>query len=150
MTEPTLLIVDDCESDIFLVRRALKKAQVTCPVQEARNGEIAIDYLSGTGVFGNRHEYPMPGLMLLDLNMPMKNGFDVLEWVRSYPALNALVVIVTTASLRSEDVERAFTLKANSYLVKPSNMDALVNMVRSICDWTRINHFPPGNAMVVR
>jgi DNA-binding response OmpR family regulator len=88
--------------------------------------------------------------MLLDLNMPMKSGFEVLEWVRTQPALTRLTTIVLTASLRQEDVIRTFQLGASSYLVKPSNLQALTDMVRSLNAWTKLNHFPPLNGMVVR
>ena len=86
--------------------------------------------------------------MLLDLNMPMKNGFEVLTWVRAQPEFRRLSIIILTASRRPEDVERAFELGASSYLVKPSNMDALTAMVRGMRDWVQINHFPPLNDMV--
>jgi CheY-like chemotaxis protein len=150
MKEQTILLVDDSENDLFLMRRALKRAEFNVPVQEAHNGEIAISYLAGKGIYGNRNEYPSPALVLLDLNMPMKNGFDVLEWVRTQPSLRRLTIIVMTASLRPEDVDRAFELKAASYLVKPANMESLTSMARSIRDWTQINHFPPRNEMVVK
>jgi len=86
--------------------------------------------------------------MLLDLNMPMKGGFDVLAWVRSQPVLRRLSIVVLTASSRVEDVEQAFDLGANSYLVKPSNLDVLTDMVRCLHDWLQINHFPPLNETV--
>jgi CheY-like chemotaxis protein len=88
--------------------------------------------------------------MLLDLNMPMKNGFDVLSWVRSQPEFKRLSITILTASMRPEDVERAFDLGANSYLVKPSNLDALASMIRCLRDWIQINHFPPLNEAVTR
>jgi CheY-like chemotaxis protein len=81
--------------------------------------------------------------MLLDLNMPRKNGFDVLTWVRLQPNLKRLAIIILTASMRAADVERAFDLGATSFLVKPSNLDTLSTMMRCLCDWIQINHFPP-------
>lgn len=146
----TILLVDDSENDIFLMRMAFKKAKFNSPLQEVHNGEQAIAYLKGEGLYRDRNQYPLPSVMFLDLNMPMKNGFDVLGWVRTQPALKRLSIIILTASLRPEDVERAFDLGANSYLVKPSNMDALVAMLRCLRDWIQINHFPPLNDMVTR
>jgi CheY-like chemotaxis protein len=141
----TILLVDDSESDIFLMRTAFRKAGLDSLIQEGHNGEDAIAYLKGEGIYSDREQYPMPEVMLLDLNMPMKNGFDVLSWVRAQPAFRRLSIIILTASVRPEDVGRAFDLGANSFLVKPSNLDALVSMMRCLRDWMQINHFPPLN-----
>jgi CheY-like chemotaxis protein len=83
----TILLVDDSENDIDLMRMAFRKAEVNSPLQEVHNGEEAITYLKGEGIYSDREKYPLPSVMLLDLNMPMKNGFDVLSWVRTQPAL---------------------------------------------------------------
>src|SRR6185369_5715952 len=144
----TILLVDDSENDLFLMRMAFKKAEFRHPLQEVRNGEQAIAYLKGEGVFSDREKHPLPSIMLLDLNMPMKNGFEVLAWARAHPEFKRLSMIILTASIRPEDVERAFDLGASSYLVKPSNMDALVAMLRCLRDWVQINHFPPLNDLV--
>ena len=139
----TILLVDDSENDLFLMRAAFKKAAVDIPLQEVHNGEEAISYLKGNGPYGDRNRFPLPTVMLLDLNMPMKNGFEVLTWVRAQTGLKRLSVIVLTASIRTEDVERAFDLGANSFLLKPSDFAALVEMIGCLRDWIRINHFPP-------
>jgi CheY-like chemotaxis protein len=146
----TILLVDDSENDIDLMRMAFRKAEVNSPLQEVHNGEEAITYLKGEGIYSDREKYPLPSVMLLDLNMPMKNGFDVLSWVRTQPALKRLATIILTASMRPEDVERAFDLGATSYLVKPSNLETLVSTIRCLRDWIQINHFPPLNDMVMR
>ncbi|MEY2429727.1 MAG: hypothetical protein QOJ40_2612 [Verrucomicrobiota bacterium] len=146
----TILLVDDSENDIFLMRRAFKKAEFDTLLQEVHNGEQAIAYLKGEGVYGDRSTYPLPSVMLLDLNMPMKNGFDVLRFARAQPELNRLSIIILTASMREADVEQAYDLGASSYLVKPSTIDALADMIRCLRDWIQINHFPPLNEMVAR
>jgi CheY-like chemotaxis protein len=146
----TILLVDDSENDIFLMRRAFKKAEFDTLLQEVHNGEQAIAYLKGEGVYSDRNEYPLPSVMLLDLNMPMKNGFDVLRFARAQPELNRLSIIILTASMREGDVEQAYDLGASSYLVKPSTIDALSDMIRCLRDWIQINHFPPLNEMVAR
>ena len=128
----TILLVDDSEDDIFLMRMAFKKAEFNPPLQEVHNGEEAIAYLKGDGIYGNRDQYPLPAVMLLDLNMPMKNGFDVVAWVRAQPAFNRLSIIVLTASTRLDDVERAYDLGAKSYLVKPVGFEALVELVKTL------------------
>jgi CheY-like chemotaxis protein len=80
--------------------------------------------------------------VVLDLNMPKKNGYDVLAWVRAHPVLKRLAIVILTASMRREDVERAYYFGATSFLVKPSDLDTLAVMMRCLCDWVQINHFP--------
>jgi len=140
--QQTILLVDDSENDLILMRRAFKKAKCNSPLQEVRNGEQAIAYLKGEGPYGDRDKFPLPAVMLLDLNMPKKNGFDVLAWVRSQPLLRRLAIIILTASNRSEEVDRAFDLGATSFLVKPIALEDLATMMRHLCDWVQINHFP--------
>lgn len=147
---PTVLFVDDSENDMILMRRAFKKGEFRFSQQEVHNGEQAIAYLSGEGVYSDRSKYPLPSLVLMDLNMPMKSGFDVLQWIRTQPHLKRVSVMILTASQREEDVMRSFELGAASFLVKPSNLQALTDMVRSLNAWTRLNHFPPHNEMVAR
>jgi len=82
-------------------------------------------------------------VMLLDLNMPRKNGFEVLEWIRQQPALKRLRVYILSASSRSEDIERTYDLGAHSYLVKPSNLDGLMQLAKCLFAWLKLNHFAP-------
>lgn len=146
--QETILLVDDSENDHFMMRRAFKKAGFNNPLQEVHNGEQAMAYLQGEGIYNDREKFPVPSAVLLDLNMPMKNGFDVLSWARTHPDCKRLSIIVMTASMRAEDVERAFELGASSYLVKPSEINDLVSMILCLRGWFRINHFPPLNGMV--
>jgi CheY-like chemotaxis protein len=139
----TILLVDDCEDDFILMRRAFRQAKHTLPLQEVLNGEEAMAYLIGEGQYSDRNKFPMPIVMLLDLNLPKKNGYDVLTWVRAQPGLKHLPVFILTASMRLEDVECAFYLGATSYLAKPSNLETLAAMMQCLCDWVQINHFPP-------
>src|SRR5678815_2078194 len=122
----TVLLVDDSETDLFLTRTAFGKAAFNSPLQEVRNGAEAIAYLQGEGPYSDRNKFPMPAVVLLDLNMPMKNGFDVLTWVRGQSTLKRVAVIVLSASMRTEDIERAFELGANSFLVKPGSMESFI------------------------
>ena len=146
----TILLVDDSDNDLVLMRFAFEKAEFDTQLQVVHNGEEAIAYFKGEGAFSDRNQYPLPAVMLLDLNMPMKNGFDVLTWARSQPALKRLSIIILTASMRMEDVERAFDLGASSYLVKPGSLDDLAAMIRCLRDWLHYNHFPPLNEVVKR
>ena len=94
-------------------------------------------YLGGEGPFANRETYPFPDILLLDLNMPRKNGFEVLAWLRSDPRFSRLMVHVLTASSRPADVQLAYELHANSYTVKPSRLDELVDFVSALHQWHR-------------
>jgi CheY-like chemotaxis protein len=132
------------------MHRAFKKAEFHFPLREVHNGEEAISYLRGDGIYANRSEYPLPSMLLLDLNMPKKDGFDVLTWIKTQPQFNGLTIVVTTASSRPQDVSRAYELGATSFLVKPSASAELAAMVRSLRDFVTVDHFPPENGMVVR
>jgi CheY-like chemotaxis protein len=146
----TVLLVDDSENDLLLTRFAFKEAGFDSPLQEVHNGEEAIAYLKGEGPYSDRNTFPLPAVMLMDLNMPRKNGFDVLKWVRTQPAFKRMPVIVLSASKRPEDVAEAYDLGANSYLVKSGSLGDLIDMIRSLRDWLRYNHFPPLNETVRR
>lgn len=138
----TILLVDDSEDDRALMRMALKMAKCKVALYEARDGEEAIAYLSGHSIYSDRNKFPLPTVMLLDLNMPKKDGFDVLTWVRGRVGLSRLSITILTASMRREDLERSFDLGATSYLVKPSSLDALSAMMKCFCEWIQMNHFP--------
>jgi CheY-like chemotaxis protein len=143
--EPTILLVDDSEGDRCLMSVAFKKAQFNRLFQAVGDGEEALAYLKGVGVYSDRNQFPLPAVILLDLNMPKLNGFEVLQWWRAETSLRRLSMIVLTTSLRAEDVERAFDFGASGFLVKPATLDELVSMMRRLRDWLEINHFPPHN-----
>ncbi len=138
---PTILIVDDDECAALLMRTVFERAEFVEPLHFARDGMEAIAYLRGDGVFGDRAQFPFPTVVLLDLNMPGKNGFEVLAWIRRQPGLKRLRVYVMSASSQPEDIERAYDLGANSYLVKPGNLDGLMNQAKCLLAWLRCSHF---------
>lgn len=144
----TVLLVDDSENDMLLMRAAFKRADFNVLLNEAHNGTEAIAYLSGEGAFADRATYPLPSVVLLDLHMPHTNGFEVLAWARGRSSLVGTSMVVMTASMRNEDVKMAFDLGASSYLVKPLNLDDLVKMVACLEQWSRMNYFPPHNRMM--
>ena len=116
----TVLLAEDDPDDVLLTQIAFERARLANPLQVVRDGEEAIAYLKGTGKFANRAEFPMPSLLLLDLVMPLINGFEVLEWLREQqPGLNSLPVVVLTASETIHDIKLASQLGALSFLVKP-------------------------------
>jgi CheY-like chemotaxis protein len=125
-----ILLAEDNEDDILLIRHASKKAGILNPLFVVRGGEEAIDYLRGAGKFASRAEYPLPSLLLLDLNMPGKDGYEVLQWIRSQPELRSLRVVALTAESDMDAVNRAYQLGANSFLVKATDLNATIESIR--------------------
>ena len=138
----TILLVDDSEDDLLFMRMAFKKAGSALTLRDVCNGEEAIAYLKGEGPYRDRQKFPLPIVLLTDLNMPRKSGFDVLAWVRVQPLLKRLTIVILTASMRREDVDCAFDLGATSFLVKPGSLETLTAMTCCLCDWIQISHFP--------
>jgi CheY-like chemotaxis protein len=136
----TILLVEDDPNDVLLMQRAFRKANLTNPLPVARDGQEAIEYLNHQGHFADVTRYPPPTLMLLDLKMPRKDGFETLEWLRQQPGLKRIVVIVLSSSSELADINRAYDLGANSYLVKPGDFLALVDLVNSLASyWLAVN-----------
>lgn len=127
-----ILLVEDSDNDILLMRHALVRASVYNPVLVVRDGEEAIDYLRGEGKYSRRSEFPLPDLILLDLNMPRMNGFEFLSWLRAHPAFSSLRVIVLTTSEAIQDINRAYELGANSFLVKPHEIENLTALTSTL------------------
>ena len=139
----TILLVEDELDDAQLLIRAFRKAGIGNPVQHVEDGEMAIAYLAGQEPFADRGQSPYPTVILLDLKLPRRSGFEVLEWLRAQPGLRRLPVVVLTSSGQTEDVNRAYDLGANSYLVKPATAAALQEMVKSLnAYWIAINKTP--------
>lgn len=136
----TILLAEDDENDVELMRRAFRKAGILNPLQVVNDGEAAVEYLIGTVTNLSR---AVPRLLLLDLKMPKKNGFEVLAWLRSHPHLKRLPVVVLTSSKEHRDVDLAYELGANSYLVKPPDFRDLVEMMKSLGSyWFGMNQIP--------
>ena len=139
-----ILLVEDNEDDVFFLQRAMKNAGLNYPMVVATDGEQAIDYLSGAKEFSDRAQFPLPNLVLLDIKMPKVHGLDVLKWIRSESSLQTLVVIMLTTSHLEVDVDRAYRLGANSFLVKTPASEKLERMLRMVHDyWLQLNHPPP-------
>ena len=136
---PIILAVDDDDSAALLVSTVFERAGLVQPLQFARDGLEGIAYLSGEGIYSDRSLYPFPTAVLLDLNMPRKNGFEVLAWIRQQPALKHLHVYVLSASSQEEDIRRCYNLGANSYLVKPGNLDGLMHQARCLLAWLKLS-----------
>jgi len=131
-----ILLAEDDVNDALLVERALSRADIQNPVMVVRDGQEAIDYLKGKGPFADRKNFPLPTLALLDIKMPKKNGLEVLEWVRhNGGGLKLLPVIIMSSSSIQEDIDRAYQLGVNAYLVKPTAFDELVETLKTTTDF---------------
>lgn len=128
---PPLLLVDDDENDLFLLQRALNKANIRHSQQILTNGEEAISYLKGEGQFSDRDAFPIPRAMFLDLKMPFVSGFEVLEWISTQPQLSTLPVFILTGSSIERDRQRALDLGAKAYLLKPPAPEMLAELISS-------------------
>jgi CheY-like chemotaxis protein len=144
MKATSILQVEDEEADVFMLQVMFKRAGITSPVHVVTDGQMAMDYLAGAGAFADRKEHPLPCLVLLDLKLPRVNGLEVLEWIRRQPALKKLVVVVFSSSAQPADIEQAYTLGANSYIQKPSDMDQTLEIAQLLKGWwLNYNHYAP-------
>ena len=142
-TAKRVLIAEDDPSDVFLLQRAFNASGVPATLHFVRDGQEAIDYLGGEADYSDRAAYPLPDLMLLDLKMPRLNGFDVLEWLRKQPGLRRLLVTILTSSDQATDIDRAYDLGANSYLLKPHGSHELTDLVNRLQRyWLELNQRP--------
>jgi CheY-like chemotaxis protein len=130
-----VLVVEDNAEEVILLQRAFKRTELDIEVQFVVNGEEAIDYLSGADRFSDRLNFPEPDLVLMDLKMPRKGGFEVLEWFRNLREGAVVPVIVLTSSDREADVQRAYSLGANTYFIKPTSFDEFRDMIKIIYDY---------------
>jgi CheY-like chemotaxis protein len=131
----TVLMVDDSEEDQLLVRIALDKSGVCHRFHTVENGGQAVKYLLGESPFDDRGKHPLPSIMLLDLKMPPLDGFELLEWVQKQPKFAAIPQIVFSSSAFEHDVELAYKLGANAYIVKPATLPELVRLIQATLDF---------------
>ena len=117
MPQHNVLFIEDVHDDILLVERAMKKAGVQCSMTILRDGDEAVEYLKN--LESTATERQLPDLILLDLKLPRRSGFEVLEWIRQHHDFRRIPVVVLTSSKDRDDISKAYDLGANSYLVKP-------------------------------
>jgi CheY-like chemotaxis protein len=138
-----ILYVEDEDADVVLLQYVLGKVGICNPLQTVKDGRLAKDYLAGKEPFEDRRRHPLPGLVLLDLNLPYWSGFEVLMWIRQQRQLRRLPVVVLSSSNRPDDIARAYDAGANGYLVKPSALAELTSLVLGLRDfWLIHNRFP--------
>lgn len=130
-----ILLVEDSDDDALLFDRVVSKADLGIQMRRVHNGQEGIDYLLGTGEFADRKRFPFPHVVMLDLKMPICDGFDFLNWKREQPSLAGLPTIVMTSSEFDGDVRRSYELGANSFTMKVRASDSLTDRVKSLRDW---------------
>ena len=143
MKQVPILLVEDDTGSVFFFQHVAEKIGMTNPLHVATDGQEALNYLEGIGEFADRHKFPLPGLVLLDLKLPRASGFDVLRRIRASANLRKLIVIMLTASASDNDVQEAYALGANAYLVKPLQLEHLEAIARTIKDFWLTHNHPP-------
>jgi CheY-like chemotaxis protein len=137
-----ILLVEDDENDVFLMKAAFEQAGLVNPVHVASDGQEAIEYLGGVGEYADRRKFPVPYLVLLDLKLPHASGAEVLSWLRARAEFDSTVVIVLTSSGSPEDVARAYHLRANAFVIKPSGLSQLRALAQAIKDFWFTYNYP--------
>jgi CheY-like chemotaxis protein len=141
-----ILIAEDEEDYVLLLLRAFAEAKISNPIFVVSTGKEAISYLEGGGKYSNRAEYPLPDLLLLDLKLPGFSGLEILRWLRARPGLSTLRVVVLTSSEQLRDVNDAYRLGANSFLLKPYDFEDLVHLAKVIQEyWLYLSKCPDSS-----
>jgi CheY-like chemotaxis protein len=141
MASRAILLVEDNEDDLFLMKRALRSARIVNPVIVVETGQEAMDYLAGAGKFADRNSYPIPAAVFIDLKLPFVFGHEVLAWIRRRKEFEPLVLIVLTSSNEASDLNRCYSLGANSYLVKPPTVEQLEALAKAF-KWQWLEYDP--------
>jgi CheY-like chemotaxis protein len=128
----SLLLVEDDLNDIFLIKRAFKLAGIQDRLHIVTDGEQAIDYLRGRGAYADRSRYPLPKLMVMDIRMPRLSGFEVLHQLKNDPVLHRVPIVIVSASDNPADINRAYELGANAYMIKPVDFRAVEDLFEAI------------------
>lgn len=127
--------MEDDRDDVFIFKRALLSANVGNPVVVVSNGQEVVDYLTHQGKYADEDKFPQPFVIFLDLKLPYLDGFEVLSWIRQQPSLQSIVVVVLTGSDESRDHQKAYTLGARSYLVKPPQPRDILQFMDSMASY---------------
>ncbi|HEU4717558.1 MAG TPA: response regulator [Bacteroidia bacterium] len=140
-----ILIADDDEEDRMLITDALKESRLKNKIQTVENGEELMEYLNNKGKFSDTQKYPKPGLILLDLNMPRKDGREALREIKEKHELRSIPIIVLTTSKAEEDILRSYDLGVNSFITKPVTFTAMVDVMKTLNKyWFEIVELPSG------
>ncbi len=140
----SILLVEDDENDTFFVRRAVLHADRGHTVHPVSDATEAIKYLQGEGRYHNREEFPVPNVILTDIKMPLMDGFEFLQWLKTNRSVLIIPIIVYSSSSQERDIRRAYELGANAYITKPHSYETLASTLHSIYDfWSRCEVPPP-------
>lgn len=136
-----ILMIDDSAQDVALLSAAFKESAPDHRMHSVNNADRAIAYFEGRGAYADRAAHPLPDLVLLDIQMPVKDGFEMLKWLRAQKAeWHRVPVIMLTTSHDYMEIRKAYDLGANSFLVKPTGFDELCQVVRELSDyWLKRN-----------
>ncbi|PKV62637.1 response regulator [Pontibacter ramchanderi] len=138
-----ILIADDDAEDRMLIKEALDENRLSNAIQFVENGEELMDYLHNRGNFADKEKYQTPGLILLDLNMPKKDGREALKEIKADEHLRVLPVVVLTTSKAEEDILRTYDLGVSSFITKPVTFTALVDVMKTLSKyWFEIVELP--------
>lgn len=141
-----ILLAEDDEDDYLLIVEALKDSRLANRIFWVKDGEQLMDFLRRRGDYSNPEEVPLPGIILLDLNMPRKDGREALSEIKSDPALRRIPIIVLTTSQAEEDILRSYDLGVNSFIRKPVQFEDFVEMVKVLGKyWFEIVELPGGH-----
>lgn len=139
-----ILIADDDAEDRMLIQEALDESRLKNKIQFVENGEELMDYLHNRGKYQNKEEYPTPGLILLDLNMPKKDGREALKEIKAADQLRLIPIVVLTTSKAEEDILKTYNLGVSSFITKPVTFTALVDVMKTLSKyWFEIVELPP-------
>jgi DNA-binding response OmpR family regulator len=144
MRRHSILLVEDDDNDVFFFQDALRRAEIDIALDIVNDGQEAIDFLTSTSARTSGPEDLRPGFVLLDLNLPRRTGFDVLTWIRQHTYWKTLIVVVLTSSTSEADMHQAYSLGANSYVVKPTDATRLRVLIKLLVEyWLGWNENPP-------
>ncbi|MGH7237521.1 MAG: response regulator [Candidatus Saccharimonadales bacterium] len=142
----TILMADDDDDDFVLTKKALAKSKLLNDLHRVRDGEELMRYLHQTGKYSNKKTWQRPIIILLDLNMPRKDGREVLKEIKSDKNLKDIPVVIFTTSKAEEDIFRAYQLGVNSFITKPVTFDGIVQVVKALGNyWFEIVELPDGD-----
>lgn len=141
-----ILLVEDNLQDIEIIRRAFAKGRIRSELIVVRDGEEALDYLHHRGKFQDPAIFPLPGMILLDLNLPKVGGMEVLQEIKQDAGLRSVPVIVLTVSQREEDIVHSYNLGVNTYIQKPVEFDRFMKVVNAIHEYWILTATLPSNA----
>ena len=135
--EAALLVVEDDPDALLLLKRAFRKVALEAPIHVVMDGDAAVKYLAGEGLYADRRAYPLPCIILLNLKLPKRSGLEVLEWMRAQPHLRDIPVMIVTTSDEESDRRRATELGAKHYEIKPIDSGCLLGLARKVQKYTR-------------